>query len=281
MAVIKNGIFATYNGQVVTPQSNTTISTPVFNFLQSTNITDFTQRNAIYNLVADFQSLGLWDKMKAIYPMVGGNANAHKYNLKDPTSYTVTWSGNIKHDSTGIEFLGGYGDTGFAPFTALTNPTQSSHISLYNNKLTLSASSWGLVNMGNSRYTDNGLSLVVDYVEFGQTKFNAYSPTSVTVSTGTWPNARLGLFVAARTDVSQSGYYQRGSRTINSTSTIGATATPNSSNIWLGGESGGAGWGARNSAMAFATIGDGLSQSDVDNYYTAVQRFQTTLGRQV
>jgi hypothetical protein len=35
------------------------------------------------------------------------------------------------------------------------------------------------------------------------------------------------------------------------------------------------------SAMAFASIGDGLTQTNVDDLYTAVQRFQTTLGRQV
>jgi len=250
-------------------------------FFNATQILTPIQKQAVNGLVVDLKNYNIWNSMKAIYPFVGGTSGSHKYNLKNTSTYTVTWSGTILHDSTGVEFLGGYGDTGFAPFTALTNPTQSSHIALYNNKLTLSGSSWGLVNMGNSRYTENGLSLVVDYVEFNQSKFNAYSPTSVTITSGTWPNARLGLFVAARTAVSQSGYYQRGSRTVNSTSTIGATGTPNSTNIWLGGESGGAGWGARNSAMAFASIGDGLSQSDVDNFYTAVQRFQTTLGRQV
>lgn len=32
---------------------------------------------------------------------------------------------------------------------------------------------------------------------------------------------------------------------------------------------------------AFASIGDGLTDTEAVNFYTAVQRFQTTLGRQV
>jgi hypothetical protein len=136
--------------------------------------------------------------------------------------------------------------------------------------------------MGNGRYGDNGLNITVDYAALSQTKFDAFnSGTDFTVTTGPWPAARLGLFVATRTALAQSGYYQRGSRTINASSTNSPSATPSTSNVWIGGESGGSGWGAQNGAMAFASIGDGLTQANVDNFYTAVQRFQTTLGRQV
>ena len=40
--------------------------------------------NAVNNLVLDLKKYGLWTKMKAIYPIVGGNAWSHKFNLKDP-----------------------------------------------------------------------------------------------------------------------------------------------------------------------------------------------------
>ena len=36
-----------------------------------------------------------------------------------------------------------------------------------------------------------------------------------------------------------------------------------------------------NKQCAFASIGDGLTNTEAANFYTAVQNFQTTLGRQV
>jgi hypothetical protein len=36
-----------------------------------------------------------------------------------------------------------------------------------------------------------------------------------------------------------------------------------------------------NKELAFSSIGDGLTDTEAANFYTAVQAFQTTLGRQV
>ena len=36
------------------------------------------------NLVTSLKQTNLWNKMLIIYPFVGGNANSHKFNLKDP-----------------------------------------------------------------------------------------------------------------------------------------------------------------------------------------------------
>jgi hypothetical protein len=36
-----------------------------------------------------------------------------------------------------------------------------------------------------------------------------------------------------------------------------------------------------NRQYSFASIGDGLTDTEAANFYTAVQAFQTTLGRQV
>ena len=52
-------------------------------FITAAGITDTTQQSAINSLVTNLKGYGIWSKMKAIYPMVGGTANAHKFNLKD------------------------------------------------------------------------------------------------------------------------------------------------------------------------------------------------------
>jgi hypothetical protein len=58
-------------------------------------------------LVSDLKRFGLWTKIKAFYPFVGGNATSHKFNLKDPRdsndAYRLTFSGGWTHSSMGIK----------------------------------------------------------------------------------------------------------------------------------------------------------------------------------
>jgi len=258
------------------------VDADAFKFIEVAQITDQTQINAVNNLVVGLKTNRLWDKMLAIYPFIGGTAFSHKWNLKTPAdtnnAYRITWVGAVQHDSSGVEFLGGIGNTNFAPFTALTNPTQSNHIAMYNNKGTLGGGrGWGLVNMGNTTFVGNGMGITVDYGGGGTSQFNAYNASAGTTSGGTSPQNRLGLFVATRTDTNQSGYYQRGGRTFNGSSTSSPSSSPKTATIFLGGENGD--WGANNGAMAFASLGTGLTQTDVDNYYAVVQAYQTALGR--
>jgi hypothetical protein len=253
-----------------------------FRFIEVANIINQTQINAINNLVVGLKSNNLWNKMVAIYPFVGGTAFTHKWNLKNPAdadaAYRILWFGAITHDSNGIfTSAGGYGDTRFAPFTALSNPTQSNHIAMYNNRGEIG---WGLADIGNTNNLTDGLLITVNYASFGNTYFNAYNPsnTSIANSFSTNPNNLNGLFVATRTDTNQSGYYRRGGLTSNTSNTSSpSTALRNNTVYVLNTNSV---WGSGGHAMAFASLGTGLTQTDVDNYYTVVQAYQTTLGRQ-
>ena len=75
-------------------------------FITAAGITDPTQQSAINTLVVDLKSDGLWTKMIAIYPLVGGTASSQKYNLKDPrdldVAYRLTFGGGWDHSSFGI-----------------------------------------------------------------------------------------------------------------------------------------------------------------------------------
>jgi hypothetical protein len=53
-------------------------------FLTATGITDPTITSAINTLVISLKNDGVWSRMVAIYPFVGGTADTHKYNLKNP-----------------------------------------------------------------------------------------------------------------------------------------------------------------------------------------------------
>jgi hypothetical protein len=79
-------------------------------FFAASGLSDTTQRNAVNTLVKDLKRFGLWTKIKAFYPFVGGTADSHKWNLKDPRdsndAYRLTFSGGWTHTSMGIKSNG-------------------------------------------------------------------------------------------------------------------------------------------------------------------------------
>lgn len=74
-------------------------------FMAATGITDPTIDRAICNLVAQLKADNLWNKLEAIYPMVGGSATTHKFNLKNPidtdAAFRLLFSGGWTHDANG------------------------------------------------------------------------------------------------------------------------------------------------------------------------------------
>jgi hypothetical protein len=107
-----------------------------FRFIQIAEIIDNTQIDAINNLVTGLKGSGLWGKMQAIYPFVGGTAFSHKWNLKNTTQYPVIWSGGINHTILGVEVTAtnALGQTGLIPRLAVTDVSSSFHITMNFNK---------------------------------------------------------------------------------------------------------------------------------------------------
>jgi hypothetical protein len=115
-------------------------NTDAFNFLDAAGITRTDNNSAIIlgiaNLTTDLKQYGLWDKMKAIYPMVGGTSGSHKFNLKDPrdadSAYRLNFSGSWVHSSTGATpsgISGTYANTFIIPNVDLIN--RNLHLSYY------------------------------------------------------------------------------------------------------------------------------------------------------
>lgn len=75
-------------------------------FIGAAGITNPIQQLAITNLVIDLKDAGLWTKLIALYPFVGGTATTHKYNLKDPQdtdgAFRLTFSGTVTQNSNGV-----------------------------------------------------------------------------------------------------------------------------------------------------------------------------------
>lgn len=252
-------------------------------FINAAGITDPTQQSAISNLVVDLQYNNLWTKMVAVYPMVGGTASTHKFNLINPAdnnaAFRLNFVGGWTHSSNGATPNGtnGYADT-FFNTTNLSN--NSAHLSYY------SRTNSAVVNeivMGNLNEQDggNGLNLVVrrntNLISFRATELGgATGLVDSTTSDGT------GMVIGSITSSASRKIYRNGSllntnttnvnySRANTTMVIGAAFITNSTSIGF----------YTNKQCAFATIGSGLTDAEASTLYTIVQTFQTTLGRQV
>ena len=113
---------------------------------------------------------------------------------------------------------------------------------------------------------------------FNPTAFEApnfgTSAPSYTETTG------LGLFTGVRTAINNGKVYRNGVLKVTNTTSATSTNLPTFKTI-IGAFNSGRIESYSNKQLAFASIGDGLTDTESANFYTAVQAFQTTLGRQV
>ena len=119
------------------------------NFLNAAMINNAQIANAVNNLVLDLKKYGLWTKMKAIYPIVGGNAWSHKFNLKDPrdvdSAYRLFFSGTWTNGLTGMTPSSAYAETYVNLATDLT--IYSAHYSMYYRHTSGNSSSMGVTDV--------------------------------------------------------------------------------------------------------------------------------------
>lgn len=235
-------------------------------FITAAAITDPTQQSAINTLVIALKGYSIWTKFKAIYPVVGGTASSHAVNLKTPGTYNLSFTTGWTHSSTGMTPNGAaYADTGLNDNTVLS--LNSAHISFYSR-----TNVDGLYcDIGNyDAATTSGINLFSRFV-------NEFYGRVHNDGVGVSNSDSRGLFLANRVGSTQTRNF------VNSTlklQTIASVAKV-SYNVVIA---------ARNRGFydfysprqcAFASIGDGLTDTDAANFYTAVQAFQTTLNRQI
>jgi hypothetical protein len=224
-----------------------------------------TEKLAVDTLVRQMKLDGIWSLMKAIYPMVGASAAACAQNLKS-SSFTGTFSSGWTFASTGVTPNGTSAtfNTGLNPITALSS-VNSNHQAVYLR-----------TNTGGS------------YVQIGQNdnqwisalKFSGscylYNPTVAQQITRANPNITNLSINTRRSSTDFAFFYNNSKLATNVITNFGSFA---SNNVHVGSAGGFIFYD--NNENAFASIGDGLTDTQASNLYTAVQAFQTTLSRQV
>lgn len=134
--VDRSGHFATQLLNLDTDTGVSDVDAQIYiDAVQATGVTlSVTYQQQITYFVLYLKDQGLWTKMYAIYPFIGGTAAAHAVNLKSPGTYNITWSGSVTHNSNGVTGDGAtaYGNTAFNPSLISPSMNNSWSFSVYN-----------------------------------------------------------------------------------------------------------------------------------------------------
>jgi hypothetical protein len=213
--------------------------------------------------------------MKAIYPMVGCTAALHKWNLKDPqdldAAFRLVFSGGWTHSATGAL---PNGTNAFANTFMGTNNMglNSIHYSYYSRTNTLlNCQEMGVLKNTPNSYSDLGVRN-----SGGGAFIRLNNGAGVTFATNL--DSR-GFYTGNRTGATVIKLFKNGSNIQSLTDSSSATTTL-ATYIGALNNQGTAGQYS-NRECAFSSIGDGLTDTEAANFYTAVQNFNTTLNRQV
>ena len=250
-------------------------------FITAATITDTTQKAAIDKLVVDLKGYGIWSKMNAIYPFVGGTASQHKFNLKNPldtdAAFRLVFNGGWTHSSTGALPNGtnAFADTKLSTLTnSLT--TANTHMSYY--ARTISTASDG-AEMGNYNAVGGIPGGLVIQGKSGSGN-NRYFYTVSSAASRSVAASPTGFICGSSVSASRRDLFLNGTNVANNTTLD--NWIPLSESIYIAAaNSGNTPISYANVQFAFSSIGNGLTNTEAANYYTAVQAFQTTLSRNV
>ena len=248
-------------------------------FIQASSIPQTSQKLAINQLVLDLKAYGIWGKMKAIYPMVGGSAFYHKWNLKDPrdldAAFRLNFVGGWTHSSTGALPNGtnAYANTGINASTVLTQ--NNSHLGFYSRTDTIST---GRVSIGAGSLAASRFHLM--YLK-NSGNASCYNTSSVAGQFATATNANSqGFYLSNKTSAASLGLTldKNGLQIAANMAAIAANNYPNI-NIFISTYNGLAEFD--NKECAGATVGMGLNTTKRGQLEDMVNALNTSLSRNV
>jgi hypothetical protein len=238
-------------------------------FIAAAGITDVTQKNAINTLITDLKSAGIWTKMKALYPFVGGTPAQHRFNLKDPrdvdAAFRIVFYGGMTHTSLGMvsNYTTSYADTRLTPSTVLSS-VFSQHVSVYSQTSDASP-----VNTTNSigEWQDSTRAMLMKIRSLSNVFSWEVGNGGTSVSNTDGKGFYLGSVVANNSVK----LYKNNTNVATNTTTFSGSLPTQMQPIGKN----------ENKTFSFASIGDGLTDTEATAFYNAVQKYQTILGRHI
>jgi hypothetical protein len=254
-------------------------------YINSAAITSVTERYAINNLVKDLKLNSLWSKFKAIYPMAGGSASSHSYNLRNVAQYNLTFNGGWTHNSSGAIPNGtnAFAQTGLNASSVLS--ATSNHLSFYSVTDSKAPAGIGKVDIGcqigpTTAYfvSISDYALFVVYMYSNAAGFRIQIPEGTSASgfmLATVQNASSLKAFSNRHNSSAEGFVE-----IAAITTLQGSLPNNEIYLCRNGNTG-TQYDFSDRGCGFASIGDGLSDSEAQIFGGIVQRYVNTISRNV
>jgi hypothetical protein len=256
-------------GQLVAGPLDGALDAHAAAFCGAAGITDDTQQQALSTLAQVLKTAGLWDRLHALYPMVGGTARAHALNLKDPRdadeAFRLTFYNAPAHTGLGVAWNGTnqYADTHFLPQAHLA--PNSTHLAYY---VTADDISTVQVEIGCDR-DGRYFSLLAYFQGQGYFENSQGGQVAHPVASG------LGFSLGTRERADLLAIYRDGQQ-------LATASTPNEGfpplPVLLGCRSQ---YYYSQKTCGLASVGAGFTAAEAATYSAAVRAFQQALGRDV
>jgi hypothetical protein len=246
--------------------------------------------DSVNNLVWAMIGSGLWDKMQVVYPCIGNSttgANSFKWNLKDISTKNLVFTGAWTFASTGMQVSTRssaiFANTGYNSLA--DQQFQNVHMGIYIRNFSTGSPNLGGAIAGYYRSNSSG-GVGGTMISPGAALNTAYGwcqnlgTTSGNLSTS---GISGGLLTVTRSASIPNGLHTlNGLQRVGSALAAGGNTEIFSINFYLGRANVVAATVTVDpQEFAFASIGRGFTRTDIQNYYSIVQGFQTKLGRQV
>jgi len=267
-----------------TPASGTTEAIAYLNrVVVSGGTVSPTASAATITLFTSIVSNNLWNKITAFYPVLGGVAASHSINARSSVNlYNLVFNGGWTHTSSGMQ---GNGTNNYATTSLVPNSvfgTNTTHLSIYVNlqgtvgsriydmgsnssDLNLTAQ----LNLTAKRVSGAGNNTLFDAGDFDGGNGRASTTSQASAS---------GMTVGSVRSATDRTLYRNGSNI--ATQTANEPIVYSNFGLFIGNQNSG------NSALypssnryAFATIGSGLTNTEIVNLSNIINTYETSLGR--
>jgi len=231
--------------------------------------------DAVNELVLGLVANGLWSKMQVVYPFIGSNSTAQSYNLKNTSTFQITWVGTAFTTSTSNGWqktttaLTSYGNTTYNPNTSAT--ANSVHISTY---VAVSQSGTIVVAGAFSNSPSNR------WVQINNSTPSGNVAIQDQFASFTTPSPNTGFILGTRTSSTSLRTFYNNS--LLATQSVAATNVFPNFSIFLGGQNNvGALAFPCTQAIRFFSVGTGLTDDEARAFNSVVSIYQQKLGRNV
>jgi hypothetical protein len=232
-------------------------------FFTGANITDTTEKNAWNTFVNSAKSAGYYSKFYGFWPMLGGTSSTCSYNAINTSAFQIIWEGSPDFTSAGVKSnsVSDYGGTAGDFDTSAEGWTSTNSMLGYYSSTTMSSLEMGIAD-------DSFQSFIAGYSGTqGQLSIGGISD----FVSKSYTNGCCIL----NNHTGTKKYYHQGTERV----TFTGTAVYYGGAIIILGDGGTFYYSSGRMSAAF--VGDGFTSTEISNFQTHIQTFQTALGRNV